>query len=71
MQDDNGDMRLICGTLVQDEITLDPYLLIRRGGLCGEPLDEIVIGIWDGGKVLHIATDPQARLARFGVNTPL
>lgn len=45
-----NDMRLICGRLVQNHITVDPYLVIRRGD------DQIVLGIWDDKHIIHQAT---------------
>ena len=45
-----NDMRLICGRLIQDHVTIDPYLVIRRGN------DQIVLGIWDDKRIIHQAT---------------
>jgi hypothetical protein len=41
---------LILGELVQERAVLDPYLLLVRGG------ERICLGIWDGGKVLALAS---------------
>lgn len=45
-----GDMHLIKGRLMQNHITIDPYLVIRRGD------DQIVLGIWDDHGIIHQAT---------------
>ena len=42
---------LLVGKLIQNEVLLDPYLVVQtRHG------DEIVIGIWDGEKIIASAT---------------
>lgn len=41
---------MVIGILRQEQVLLDPYLLLRYRG------EEIVIGIWDGDQVLHQAT---------------
>jgi hypothetical protein len=47
----NGnDLSVIYGKLVQNHITVDPYLAIRRGD------EQIVLGIWDGDHITHQAT---------------
>lgn len=40
---------LVIGLLIQDTKLLDPYILLRT------PLGEACLGIWDGGKIIHIA----------------
>ena len=47
----NGnDLTVVYGKLVQNHITVDPYLAIRRGD------EQIVLGIWDGYRIIHHAT---------------
>jgi hypothetical protein len=46
----HSDMQVVYGKLVQDHVTVDPYLAIRRGD------DQIVIGIWDDRGIIHQAT---------------
>jgi hypothetical protein len=40
------------GTLVQNNVTLDPYLIVKDGA------DEAVLGIWDDNGILLIAARP-------------
>lgn len=44
------DLQVVYGRLVQDHVTVDPYLALRRGD------DQIVIGIWDERGIIHIAS---------------
>ena len=47
----NGnDLSIVYGKLVQNHITIDPYLVIRRQD------DQIVLGIWDDDRIIHQAT---------------
>lgn len=47
---DGNDLTVVYGKLVQNHITVDPYLVIRRGD------EQIVLGIWDGDHIIHQAT---------------
>ncbi len=42
--------RLIIGELIQDRVVLDPYLLLAYRG------ERVCLGIWDGDRVIEIAT---------------
>ena len=46
---------LILGELVQEEVVLDPYLLLEHDG------EQVCLGIWDGGRIVACAeeTAPQ------------
>lgn len=39
----------ICGRLIQNEINLDPYLLVKFGR------EVVVIGVWDDNRIVYIA----------------
>jgi hypothetical protein len=45
-----NDLSVVYGKLVQNHVTVDPYLVIRRGD------DQIVLGIWDADRIIHQAT---------------
>jgi hypothetical protein len=45
------------GELIQDRITLDPYLVAEYGE------DRAVLGIWDGDTLIAPAPRPQERSA--------
>ena len=42
---------LSLGELIEEEIVLDPYLLLVRDG------EAVCLGIWDGGRIVACATD--------------
>jgi hypothetical protein len=48
----------VIGTLWQDSVRLDPYLLVRRtvAGTNGLPVhNQVIVGIWDGDTVIAVA----------------
>lgn len=49
LQDRLPEIRLVVGELVQDRVTLDPYLLAEHGDA------RAVLGIWDGDQVIACA----------------
>ena len=42
---------LLLGELIEEEIVLDPYLLLVQDG------EAVCLGIWDGGRIVACATD--------------
>jgi ABC-type transport system involved in multi-copper enzyme maturation permease subunit len=46
---------LIVGTLYQEEIVLDPYLLVRHQNCVTGMFSYACLGIWDGKKIIHLA----------------
>lgn len=42
---------LILGELIQEQVVLDPYLLLERNG------EVVCLGIWDGGRIIACAAD--------------
>ena len=50
---------LILGELVQEEVVLDPYLLLECDG------ETVCLGIWDDGRIIACADEAAPRLDRF------
>jgi hypothetical protein len=47
----NDDIKIVYGKLIQNYKVVDPYLVMRRGD------DQIVLGIWDEHRIIHIASE--------------
>jgi hypothetical protein len=47
------DSSVVIGTLWQDEVMLDPYLIVRQQRKTGTR--RIIVGIWDDTRIIHIA----------------
>src|SRR3984957_9450542 len=50
---------LILGELVQEEVVLDPYLLLARDG------EQVCLGIWDGGRIIACAEETAPHFDRY------
>ena len=50
---------LILGELIEDEVVLDPYLLLERDG------EIVCLGIWDEGRIIVCAEETAPRLDAY------
>jgi hypothetical protein len=49
LQRGSPDTTLVLGELLQEQVVLDPYLLVQRGNEC------VCLGIWDGERIIASA----------------